>query len=114
VATAKITKKKFLSHPNAALLLWKACIIKLFGLGLYIPKTFWTVVGLGLNLKKSGLDLDCKMWQSAHLWYMGVVLHAHPVCGESRIQKKRLPGGCNTCSKVGHDLLKWLRVKETS
>jgi len=26
------------------------------------------VVGLGLSFKKSGLDLDRKIWQSAHLW----------------------------------------------
>jgi len=26
------------------------------------------VVGLGLSFKKSGLDLDHKIWQSAHLW----------------------------------------------
>jgi len=30
-------------------------------------KYFWTVVGLGLSFKKSGLDPDRKMWQSAHL-----------------------------------------------
>jgi len=26
------------------------------------------VVGLGLSFRNSGLDLDCKIWQSAHLW----------------------------------------------
>jgi len=26
------------------------------------------MVGLGLNFKNSGLDLDHKIWQSAHLW----------------------------------------------
>jgi len=26
------------------------------------------MVGLGLSFKKSGLDLDRKIWQSAHLW----------------------------------------------
>jgi len=25
------------------------------------------VVGLGLSFESSGLDLDCKIWQSAHL-----------------------------------------------
>ena len=36
----------------------------LFGLGLIISKKF----GLGLNFDNSGLDLDCKIWQSTHLW----------------------------------------------
>jgi len=39
----------------------KAAFFKLFGLGLYIPKTFWTLVELGLSFEKSGLDLDCKI-----------------------------------------------------
>jgi len=26
------------------------------------------MVGLGLSFKNSGLDLDRKIWQSAHLW----------------------------------------------
>ena len=31
---------------------------------------FWTVVGLGLSFKKSGLDLDRKIWQSANLCWI--------------------------------------------
>jgi len=27
------------------------------------------MVGLGLTFKYSGLDLDCKIWQSAYLWF---------------------------------------------
>ena len=43
-----------------------------FGLGFWISWTFWTMVGLRLSFKNSGLDLDCKIWQSAHLWcYVG-------------------------------------------
>jgi len=30
-------------------------------------KNIWTLAGLGLSFIKSGLDLDCKIWQSAHL-----------------------------------------------
>jgi len=42
-----------------------------------MKKKFWSAVGLGLSFKKSGLDLDQKIWQSshlcsdAHLWYFG-------------------------------------------
>jgi len=39
----------------------KAEFFKYFGLGLYILKRFWTVVGLGLSFQKSGLDLDRKI-----------------------------------------------------
>jgi len=35
--------------------------VTVVGLGLYIGKTFWTVAGLGLSFKKSGLDLDLKI-----------------------------------------------------
>jgi len=28
----------------------------------------WNVVGLGMRFKESGLDLDRKIWQCAHLW----------------------------------------------
>jgi len=42
----------------------KAAFIKFFGLHLDLDcafeKIFWTVVGLGLSFKKSGLDLDPK------------------------------------------------------
>jgi len=31
-------------------------------------RKFWTMVGLGLSFQNSGLDLDRKIWQSAHLW----------------------------------------------
>jgi len=31
-------------------------------------KKIWTVIGLGLSFKKLGLDLDRKIWQSAHIW----------------------------------------------
>jgi len=27
------------------------------------------VIGLGLSFENSGLDLDRKIWHSAHLWY---------------------------------------------
>jgi len=27
------------------------------------------MIGLGLIFKSSGLDLDRKIWQSAHLWF---------------------------------------------
>jgi len=30
------------------------------------------MVGLGLCFQNSGLDLDRKMWQSAHLWHVAV------------------------------------------
>jgi len=40
-------------------------IFSVFGLGLHIWKNCLTVVGLGLSFKKSGLDLDRKIWQSA-------------------------------------------------
>jgi len=30
-------------------------------------KKFWTVFGLGLSFKKSGLDMDRKIWQFTHL-----------------------------------------------
>jgi len=30
--------------------------------------TFWTMVGLGLSLKNTGVDLDHKIWQFTHLW----------------------------------------------
>jgi len=32
------------------------------------------MVGLGLSFKNSGLDLDCKIWQSAHLWWKMIVI----------------------------------------
>jgi len=32
-------------------------------------KTFWIMVRLGLSFKKSGLDLDCKIWHSTDLWH---------------------------------------------
>jgi len=37
------------------------------------------VVGLGLSFKQSGLDLDRKIWQSAHLWpvVLGWLLSFH-------------------------------------
>jgi len=31
-------------------------------------KKVWAVVGLGLSFENPGLDLDRKIWQSAHLW----------------------------------------------
>jgi len=52
--------------------------------------------------------------------HMGVVLHAHPVRGESHMHHnaahspQRYLKGCNICSKVEPDFLKWVRVKETS
>ena len=50
----------------------ESCILliswTLFGLGFWIFYTFWTKVGLGLS-HKTGLDLDRKIWQSAHLWH---------------------------------------------
>jgi len=43
----------------------KAAFFKYFGLNLDLDftfeKNFWTVVGLGLSFKKSGLDLDRKI-----------------------------------------------------
>jgi len=43
----------------------KAAFFKFFGLYLDLDfpfeKLFWTVVGLGLSFKKSGLDLDRKI-----------------------------------------------------
>jgi len=36
------------------------CIFPIFWIHLDL-KIFWTVVGLGLSSKKSGLDLDCKL-----------------------------------------------------
>jgi len=51
--------------------MWQGCIFQIFwasfGPGLFIRKIFWTVVGLGLSFYKLGLDLDRKIWQSAHL-----------------------------------------------
>jgi len=49
--------------------------VTVVGLGLYIGKTFWTVVGLGLSFKKSGLDLDLKIWQSVHFCDICEFLH---------------------------------------
>jgi len=47
----------------------KAAFFKYFGLHLDLDltfeKMFWAVVGLGPSFKKSGLDLDRKIWQSA-------------------------------------------------
>jgi len=40
-------------------------------------KNVWSVVGLGLSFKKSGLDLDRKIRQSAHLWSKPVVVLPH-------------------------------------
>jgi len=34
---------------------------------LHLKKFFWTVVELGLSFKKWWLDLDRKIWQSAHV-----------------------------------------------
>jgi len=57
---------------KCGILLWKGSIFQIFltsfGLGPYIWKNVWTVVGLGLSFEKSGLDLDRKIWQSAHLF----------------------------------------------
>jgi len=39
----------------------KAAFLQFSGLHLDL-KNFWTVVGLGLSSKKSGLDLDHKIW----------------------------------------------------
>ena len=33
--------------------------------------------GLGLSFKNSGLELDCEIWQSAHLCLMVVVFFSH-------------------------------------
>ena len=55
---------------------WKICVIfaieklifwTLFWLGFQNYHSFWTMVGLGLNFEISRLDLDRKIWQSAHL-----------------------------------------------
>jgi len=43
----------------------------IIGLGLQIFTKYWTLVGLGLKFKNSGLDLDCKILQSGHLWLEG-------------------------------------------
>jgi len=55
----------------AQFLLLKSCILSifwiLFGLGLQIVTKFWTLVGLRLKFKNSGLDLDRKILQSAYL-----------------------------------------------
>jgi len=52
--------------------LLQSCILSivwfLFGLGLQIVTKFWTLVGRGLKFKNSGLDLDRKILQLAHLW----------------------------------------------
>jgi len=78
-----------LLEKNVAFLLWKGCIFQIFwtsfGLRLHIWKRFWTLVGLGLSFKKSGLDLDRKMWQSAHLWSTAKVA-MDPKC-QCRLQK---------------------------
>jgi len=39
---------------------------KFLDLDFAFEKSFWTVVRLGPSFKKSGLDLDRKIWQSAH------------------------------------------------
>jgi len=44
-----------------------AKLLDLFRLGFQFFKTFWTRVGLGLSFKNSGMDLDRKLWKSAHL-----------------------------------------------
>jgi len=31
-------------------------------------RVFWTMIGFGRSFYISGLDLDHKKWQSAHLW----------------------------------------------
>ena len=53
-----------------------------------------------------------------HLWYMGLVLHAHPVRGKSHIQpnanREIAILAAKFCLFHSRDLLKWLRVKETS
>ena len=49
-----------------------ASFFKFFGLGLCIWKMFWTVDGLGVSFKKSGLDLGCKIWQFAHLCFQHI------------------------------------------
>jgi len=50
----------------------KKCLWQFFGvyldLDFQLKKEIWTMVGLGLSFKNSGLDLDRKIWQSAHLW----------------------------------------------
>ena len=47
----------------------KSCILSifwiLFGLGIQIVTKFWTLVGLELKFKNSGLNLDGKISQSA-------------------------------------------------
>ena len=59
-------------EKKCSIFLWKECIFQIvwtsFGLGLYIKKNFWTVFVHGRSFKKSGLDLDHNIWQSAHLW----------------------------------------------
>jgi len=47
-----------------------------------------------------------------HHTYMGVVLHVHPIHGESYIQQNANQEVFNTCIKVGRDFLKWLRLQE--
>jgi len=42
----------------------------LFGLGLQVVTKFWTLVRLGLKFKNSGLDLDRKILQSAHVCHL--------------------------------------------
>ena len=59
----------------------KAAFFKFFGLHLDLDFAFgkfvWTVVGLGLSFKKSGLDLDRKIWQSAHLYPTATLLQPY-------------------------------------
>jgi len=59
-----------LMEKSAVFLLLKTFILLAFwtsfGLGLHIFYTFWTTVGLGLSFENAGLELDRKIWQSAH------------------------------------------------
>jgi len=43
------------------------------------------VVWLGLRFEKSGLELDRKIWQSAHLWKERTQWFNHGHCGTTAI-----------------------------
>jgi len=61
-----------LKERKPEILLLKGCIFQIFWtsfrLGFYVLKNLLNRVWTWLSFKKSGLDLDRKIWQSAHLW----------------------------------------------
>jgi len=63
----------------------------LFGVGLQVVTKFWTLVRLGRKFKNTGLDLDRKILQSAHVCHLRNAFAFRRSSFWSRLAAERTP-----------------------